>query len=223
MVTDSSKHESWLLGLWEDGKRLPELDLAFKFLDICGQTFEHVFAQTSCDAQTPSGTPNGADKFDTTSSCGTSAVWVFALSGDTWVGGHYRGSASSDMNVFSVSSLNKAKAISADDIEGVRYFAQLTESLPTLVRLGTGEILLQTDADNVSVAYKKFLSGGNAKKKSGLSKLNLLQSNSYTYRFGFIEPDGTYNSRLYDCLSLLSVVDKLESEGKVITAVQRVE
>lgn len=68
------------------------------------------------------------------------------------------------MNIFSVSSISEATAVPADDIEGVRYFAQLTESLPTLVRLGTGEILLQTDADNVSAAYKKFLSGGNTKK-----------------------------------------------------------
>lgn len=65
------------------------------------------------------------------------------------------------------------------------------------------------------------MSGGNPEKKSGLFKLNLSQGKSYTYRFEFIEPDGSYNSRLYDCSSLLSAVDKLESEGKVITAIQR--
>lgn len=81
---------TWLLGLWENGKRLPELDLAFKLLDICGHTIENVFAQTSCDTQTPSKTYNVADKSNTTSFYGTLAVWVFALSGGTWVGRNYR-------------------------------------------------------------------------------------------------------------------------------------
>lgn len=82
---------------------------------------------------------------------------MFALSGGTWVGRNYRGSSSSDMNIFLVSSISEAIAVPAEDIEEVRYFAQLTESLPTLVRLGTGEILLQAEADSVRGLQEIFV------------------------------------------------------------------
>mgnify|MGYP001048818802 CR=1 FL=1 len=61
------------------------------------------------------------------------------------------------MNIFLVSSISEAIAVPAEDIEEVRYFAQLTESLPTLVRLGTGEILLQAEADSVRGLQEIFV------------------------------------------------------------------